>query len=115
VYAVLYRDGRLTQPIDTFRQAQAPPAPAPAARLSIFKQQFVLSFFGDSIDGRPTYYRIAVPAANRQFEVRQVVLERKTEESCNCSYVTNLRFTLNGRATAIAQSRPEKEPVVLRK
>lgn len=100
VYVVAYQDNKLTQPVDTFR---LPPATRP--KLVLFdKRRIQLYFDGDSIQGRPAYYRIVVPAAQRHFDVQRIALTVATSTVCRtttCQMVTGVRFTLDQQPITI--------------
>jgi hypothetical protein len=100
VYVVAYLDNNLTQPIDIFRLL-----PAKQPTLVLFeKRRLQLYFDGDSIQGRPAYYRIAVPAAQRHFDVQHIALTVATSTVCRttaCQTVTGVYFTLNKQPLTI--------------
>jgi len=102
LYVVQYSDNRLTRPIDTLRLA-----PATQPQLLLFdKRRIQLLFTGDSASRFPSYYRIVLPAANRQFNVQQVVLALKTSARCGttCQDVMGVSFTLNGRSITVPEA-----------
>jgi len=102
LYVVQYSDNRLTRPTDTLRLA-----PAPQPKLLLFdKRRIQLLFTGDSASHFPSYYRIVLPAANRQFDVQKVVVALKTSTPCRttCQDATGVSFTLNGRPITVAEA-----------
>lgn len=111
VYVVAYQDNQLTQPLDTFR---LPPATQP--KLVLFeKRRIQLYFDGDSIQGRPVYYRIVVAAAQRHFDIQRIALTRATSTVCRtttCQTVTGVRFTLDQQPITVLGAYPGADQAI---
>lgn len=90
-YLVRYRDANLTQPLDTLRALDK----VPRAFAYVGKTMFLNILAGSFSDG-PRSYRLAVPAAQRSYDITDIVLEYGGTSECTRS-INRLDALVNGQ------------------
>jgi|GEM_PF-3022455 len=114
-YVVRYLDAGLMQPRDTLRWLAAPGV---GQQLFVTDQRhFQLDFVGDSAVGPVGSYRIAVPAAGRRYDLRNLLVPTTRQRCRNgCDRARGVSFRLDGRPVAFANPQPAlADAVVLRR
>ena len=90
-YLVRYRDANLTQPLDTLRAQDK----VPKAFTYVGKTMFINILATDGLNGYRGY-RLAVPAAQRSYDITDIVLEYGGTSECTRS-INRLDALVNGQ------------------